>query len=185
MILSSLPWVNQETGLTQYKCQQLQKAKTTAQWVRWQKHRAQYLFTACQCLAWMGCCISIAIMNYSLDINRTGLCCDQVIWVDRKRGGKQQWSNPKWKGRNDNQLLQWLQSVMSWLASVHHYCFLVSGIRSTAMCQGLHTVSCYQRDWFNTSVNGTSFGKGKIPLLAARQPQHKTEWYQWPNSQCG
>jgi len=55
-------------------------------------------------------------VNCSLDINRTGLCCDQVSWVDRKRGSKQQWRNPKWKGSNNNQLLQWLQSVMSWLA---------------------------------------------------------------------
>lgn len=80
--------------------------------------------------------------NCSLDINRIGFCCSQVIWVDRKGDSKQQWRNPKWKGRNNNHLLQWLESVMSWLATVHHYCFLVSGIRSRAMCQGLHTVSC-------------------------------------------
>lgn len=112
--------------------------------------------------------------NCSLDINRMGLCCSQVIWVDRKGNSKQQRRNPKWKGRNNNHLLQWLQSVMNWLATVHHYCFLVSGIRSRAMCQGLHTVSCQQGDWFNTSDSGTSFVKGEIPLLAARQPQHKT-----------
>lgn len=80
--------------------------------------------------------------NSSLDINRTGFCFSQVIWVDRKGDSKQQQRNPKWKGRNNNHLLQWLQSVMSWLATVHHYCFLVSRIRSRAMCQGLHTVSC-------------------------------------------
>lgn len=118
------------------------RAKTTAQWVLWHKHGAQCLFTASHYLAWMGCCISTATMNTSLDINRTGLCCNGVIWVDREGGSKQQRRYPAWKRRNDTQLLQWLQSIMSWLASVHHYCFLVSGTRSKAMCQGLHTVSC-------------------------------------------